>query len=127
MSRTLTLKWQEPHCSTSHYPPPSAPSTSPRQDRNQKKAEKARQTNTTTTKRETKLAHLPNIQCHPSLKRRTRRVPHDPVHPRVLVATRLKQDMHMRRVSLLGHHDGVVIVRVQGVDGIRAEDALGVS
>ena len=32
----------------------------------------------------------------------------------------------MRRVALLCHHDGGVVVGVEGVDGVRAEDALGV-
>ena len=70
--------------------------------------------------------HLPHIQRYPPLRRPSARVRHRLVQPRILLARRLKQDVHVRREPTLKHGNRRVVGRLQRVHGVGAEDALGI-
>jgi hypothetical protein len=71
-------------------------------------------------------AYLPHIQGHAAVKRPTSRVADDCVQPGVLLAARLEQDVHVGCVTLLLDHDAGAVARLQHVDGVRVEGALGI-
>jgi hypothetical protein len=68
----------------------------------------------------------PNIQRNTALKRTTARIRNHRVQPLILGTRRLKENMHIRRITLFKHGNRGIVVRLQDVNGIRAENALGV-
>ena len=69
---------------------------------------------------------LPDIKRHASVDRTTSSIRNDGIKPSISLVAGLKENLHIRRMTLFRHHDIGAVTSLEHIDGVRTEGAFSV-